>query len=92
MVPFEMPRWNYLIKRRFLIKVMTDEWIREISPYRVAVALITGITIGYFLQVVLVVFHHWLLAPLMFLCVGGGGILVFVLWMQHQPGLIRRDY
>jgi hypothetical protein len=70
---------------------MSDAWIRKITPYRITVALITGITIGYLLQVVLLIFSNWLLAPLLFLCVGGCGILLFVIWMQRQPDLIRWD-
>ncbi len=68
---------------------MTDEWATKVTPYRITVALITGITLGFLLQVVLVVFNQWLLAPLMFLFVGGSGIVVFVIWMQKQPDLIQ---
>lgn len=68
---------------------MTDDWVKKLTPYRITVALITGLMLGYILQVVLVVFNQWLLAPLIFLLVGSCGILVFVLWMQRQPDLIQ---
>jgi hypothetical protein len=69
---------------------MSDEWITKLTPYRISIALITGIALGFLLQVVLLVFQQWLLAPLMFLIVGGGGIILFVYWMQRQPDLIPR--
>lgn len=68
---------------------MTDDWVKKLTPYRIMVALITGLMIGYLLQVALLIFNRWLLAPLVFLLVGGCGILVFVFWMQRQPDLIQ---
>jgi len=70
---------------------MSNDWIRKLTPYRIMVALFTGLMLGYLLQVVLVVFNHWVLAPLMFIFVGGCVLLIFVIWMQHQPGLIGRE-
>ncbi|OPY38997.1 MAG: hypothetical protein A4E35_00229 [Methanoregula sp. PtaU1.Bin051] len=67
---------------------MSDEWVTKVTPARITVALITGLMLGFLLQVVLLIFNQWLLAPLMFLLVGGGGIVVFVFWMQRQPDLI----
>jgi len=68
---------------------MVEDWIKKLTPYRVTVAIITGLMLGYLLQVVLVIFSQWLIAPLLFLLVGACVILVFIVWMQHQPDLIQ---